>query len=261
MLCPALVSGPNAAIDFQRVRFSQSLHLGRQRRPRRNRVVVFRVNEQGGCQHAGHCREQTLSKPGGLIPAAGGATEDHRRAYLRIPRSHQQAQRAAEGVAHDTDASGVDVVARAKALERRSGFVYLLVLEQLQLHAIAAFDAFGLERARKLIAVGYSLTPRQPDALAMEPEEDIAMAREHWPQRLRCGSRQRIACAVAAVIEQHGREWPLSGRAPHLCAQRQPSAPHIEQLGRDSRLTPASARDARAATATPTTVMRLLKVD
>jgi len=37
----------------------------------------------------------------------------------------------------------------------------------LQLRAIAAFDAFGLERAGKLIAVGYSLTPGQPDALAI----------------------------------------------------------------------------------------------
>jgi hypothetical protein len=56
-------------------------------------------------------------------------------------------------MAHHANAPGIYVVTGAEPRERCSSFVQLLILEQLQLHAIAAFDSFGPERARQLIPV------------------------------------------------------------------------------------------------------------
>ena len=56
-------------------------------------------------------------------------------------------------MAHHANAPGINVAACAEPRERCSSFVHLLILEQLQLHAVAAFDSFGLERARHLIPV------------------------------------------------------------------------------------------------------------
>ena len=80
------------------------------------------------------------------------------------------------------------------------------------------------------IPVRYSLSARQPCALAMQPQKYVAVAREHRPERFRLGWRQRIVCAIAAVVEQQGRKWTAARRTPQLRAERQRTASHVEHL-------------------------------
>jgi hypothetical protein len=70
----------------------------------------------------------------------------------------------------------------------------------------------------------------------MQPQKDVTVVHEHRPERLRGRGRQWIVCAVAAVIEQHGRKWPATRRTPHLCAQRECSASHVENFWRSCGL-------------------------
>ena len=79
-------------IDFESVRFAQSLHLGSKRASRRSRVVVFRVDEECGRRHACDRGQQSLAKLNGLIPAAGAPTKDDQRADIRIPRRKEHTQ-------------------------------------------------------------------------------------------------------------------------------------------------------------------------
>ena len=134
-------------------------------------------------------------------------------------------------MSHHANASGVYIGARPEPREPGNGG------SSVRSRGVAAARDCALqlprpERACHLIAVRHPLSARQPRALAMQPQKDIAVTREHGPERLRFGWRQRIVCAVAAVIEQHGRKRPAARRTPHLCAQCQRSTPHVEQFGR-----------------------------
>jgi hypothetical protein len=64
----------------------------------------------------------------------------------------------------------------------------------------------------------------------MQPQKYVAVAREYRPERLGVGWRQRIVCAVAAVVEQHGRKWAAARRTPDLRAERQRTASHVDHL-------------------------------
>jgi hypothetical protein len=70
-----------------------------------------------------------------------------------MPRRHQYTKRASEGMANHPNASDVNICPCTEPCERRGGFIQLFGLEEPKLHAIAAINSFGHERARHLVAV------------------------------------------------------------------------------------------------------------
>src|SRR5260370_28758409 len=70
----------------------------------------------------------------------------------------------------------------------------------------------------------------------MQPQKEVTVACEQRPKRPWLRGWQWIVCAVAAVIEQHGRQWPVTRRTPYLCPQCQCSASHVEHFRRSCGL-------------------------
>src|SRR6266545_149246 len=163
-------------------------------------------------------------KPARLSPARGRGAKEDRRANPRVSRGQDETERATKRMAGHRDPPCVHVRQSPKERKTRARFLEFLTLEQLQLHAVASIEPVCGERARHQFSVRGALPFRQPYALSEQKEEYVPVAREHGSERASLVDRDCITGAVAAVIEQDGGEWSVTGRAPQERAQLQRAA-------------------------------------
>ena len=148
-------------------------------------------------------------------------------------------------MADNDNARAVDIGASAE-LCQSGGFLQLFTLEELELHAIPGFQP--TTRALcvgHLIAVGHALPARQTDALSIQPEEDVAVARNTGADSSWRRGQDWIAGAVAAVIEEDRGKGPgPEGR--HSCARSVSDPLRISITSGETAASPRSAGSAVA---------------
>ena len=86
------------------------------------------------------------------------------------------------------------------------------------------------------VTVGDALIGGEPDAAAEGEEEHVPMFGEDRSEHPRLVWPYRNRASIAAVVEQYGREWSTTVRAPQQCAQPERAALDHDCVGLRRRL-------------------------
>jgi hypothetical protein len=180
---PLVGSPTEGRVDLDAVRLAEPRHLGGQRLPRRDGVVVRGVDEEYRRRDAADGREEPRAQLRRAPPAVGCAGEIDDRPEGGVALGHEQGEGPSERVSGDRDAARVDLGERTQEREPGEGVTQLIGLQQMRLDLVAPLVPMCRKLLVQRVAAVGAPVGRESGPAPEEEDEDVTMSGENGSER------------------------------------------------------------------------------